>query len=191
MQLVLPAPPPLLAPLFSHSQPGDDEIWVARAKNGEIAAFDALMNRHRAAILNLCFQILASRESAEDCAQEAFVRAFSSLNTFRGASGFKTWLYRIALNLALEKRRSFREVSSLEEAETLAVSSDGDLKMALESALLQLSEDHRVALVLREWHGLSYEEMARVCGVRVGTIRSRLNAARADFRRIWTQMEAQ
>lgn len=189
MQIVLPAPPQM-APLFSRSDADEDAVWVSRAKNGEIAAFDALMNRHRAAILNLCFQVVGEREGAEDCAQEAFVRAFSSLSGFRGASNFKTWLYRIALNVALEKRRSFRDFSSL-DAEEIAVSQNGDLKLALESALAQLSEAHRVALVLREWHGLSYEEMARVCGVRVGTIRSRLNAARADFRRIWTQMEAQ
>ena len=199
MELVLPLRAPLL-----RAQPtplADDELaLVARARTGEVGALDELMNRHRARILNLAFQITRDRDLAEDCAQEAFVRAFSKLSGFRAQSSFGTWLYRIALNVALEKSRQTLTIRPVEDRienkeewveEARAPPTDFDGQMALEWALDQLSEPLRVALILREWHGLSYEEMASACAVPVGTIRSRLSAARAEFRRIWTQMEAE
>ena len=239
MQLVLPRAAPVLR--AQHETTTDDEAQlVARARRGEISALDELMNCHRARILNLAFQVTHDRDIAEDCAQEAFVRAFSKLNLFRGQSSFGTWLYRIALNVALEKQRqmltirrsaardlkgnierdvepghrmenggaaaaetlrdvaaeTLRDVAAPRDvaAETLrdvaAPPRDLDARMALEWALDQLSAPLRIALILREWHGLSYQEMASVCGVPVGTIRSRLSAARAEFRRVWTQMES-
>ena len=154
------------------------------------------MNRHRARILNLAFQITRDRDLAEDCAQEAFVRAFSKLNLFRAQSSFATWLYRIALNVALEKTRGSLTIQSrsLDEQEELqgelkAPSTDFDNRMAPEWALDQISSPLRIALILREWHGLTYEEIALVCEVPIGTVRSRLSAARDEFRRVWTQME--
>ena len=235
--MVLPRAAPQLA-TRSRADTRDETALVARARAGEIGALDELMNRHRARLLNLAFQITRDRESAEDCAQEAFVLAFSKLNGFRGQSSFGTWLYRIALNVALEKRRQSltirtdgnevgREIGSVgksdvesgeraehevrvqsaralngemgprararngEAIEDLpAPPRDLDQKMALEWALDQLSEPLRVALILREWHGLTYDEMASACQVPVGTIRSRLSAARAEFRRVWRAMEA-
>ena len=195
MQLVLPRAAPLLR---AHSAPTDDETaLLARAKSGDIGALDELMNRHRARILNLTFQITRDRELAEDCAQEAFVRAFQNLSAFRAQSSFGTWLYRIALNAALEKaRQSLTIPDSLDQmeeegkAEVPSRLAAWDEKLALEWALDQLSPTLLVALILREWHGLSYEEMASVCAVPVGTIRSRLSAARAEFRRVWDAMEA-
>lgn len=198
MQLVLPCAPPILSARIASR---DDEIQlVARARAGDVAALDELMNRHRARLLNLTFQITHDRDIAEDCAQEAFVRAFSKLHLFRAQSSFGTWLYRIALNVALEKQRQTPTIRQWNETESngnengqelRAPSLNLDEKLALEWALDQLSPTLRVALILREWHGLSYEEMASVCEVPVGTIRSRLNAARAEFRRVWTQMEAE
>lgn len=194
MEMVYPS----ASPLFQTQAPplaGDEARLIERARAGEIGALDELMNRHRARILNLTFQITRDRDLAEDCAQEAFVRAFSKLNGFRAQSSFATWLYRIALNVALEKSRqtlTTREVGHELDAETsMAPPTNFDERLALEWALDQLSPVLRVALILREWHGLSYEEMASVCEVPVGTIRSRLSAARAEFQRVWTQMETQ
>ena len=188
MELVLP-----LAPSIARAQCGisdEEAVWLEAARRGEIAALDALMNAHRGRILNLAFQILRDECEAEDAAQETFVRAFSKLNSFRERSGFGTWLYRVALNVCLERRRAWRETEAL-SPELPAPASAFEERLALEWALDQLSEPHRIALILREWHGLSYEEMASALGVPLGTVRSRLSAAREEFRRLWTQMEAE
>lgn len=188
---------PRAAPLLRAQTPtrDDESELIARARIGEIGALDELMNRHRGRILNLAFQITRDRDGAEDCAQEAFVRAFSKLHLFRAQSSFATWLTRIALNVALEKTRGSRAIQSLDDEnsakEIKAPPIDFDNRLALEWALDQISEPLRIALILREWHGLSYEEIASVCQVPLGTVRSRLSAARDEFRRLWTQMEAQ
>lgn len=188
MEMVLPLTPPFFQ-TQTPTHANDEARLIERARVGEIGALDELMNRHRARILNLTFQITRDRDIAEDCAQEAFVRAFSKLNLFRAQSSFATWLYRIALNVALEKQRApLLPVAELDE-QTHAPPTDFDNRLALEWALDQLSPTLRIALILREWHGLSYDEMASVCEVPVGTIRSRLSAARVEFQRIWTQME--
>ena len=189
MEIVLPLCPPFFQTQAPTST-SDEARLIERARAGEIGALDELMNQHRARILNLAFQITRDRDLAEDCAQEAFVRAFSKLNLFRAQSSFATWLYRIALNVALEKQRAQGSHAEPLDEQTHAPPTDFDNRMALEWALDQLSPTLRVALILREWHGLSYEEMASVCEVPVGTIRSRLSAARAEFQRVWTQMEA-
>ena len=188
MELVLSRAAPLLSAQRAPST-GDETALVERARAGEVGALDELMNRHRGRILNLAFQITRDRDAAEDCAQEAFVRAFSKLNAFRAQSSFGTWLTRIALNVALEKQRAAPPSGEV-DAQTVAPPTDFDGRMALEAALDQLSAPLRIALILREWHGLSYEEIAVVCEVPVGTVRSRLSAARLEFQQVWTKMEA-
>jgi len=189
MQLVLPFP---ARTLRAHVRPdaSDEALWLERARNGDVCALDALMNAHRSRILNLCFQVLRDETEAEDAAQDAFVRAFGNLNGFKSKSSFGTWLYRVALNVCLERKRAHRETEPL-PLELRAPDKGGDERLALEWALDKLSEPLRVALVLREWHGLTYDEMASALDVPVGTVRSRLSAARREFRRLWMQMEAE
>lgn len=179
-----------IAPLKIAACEGDWEL-VQAARRGEIAALNELLDTHRERILNLAFQILRDRDAAEDAAQEAFVRAFSKLGDFRGESRFATWIYRVALNVCLEKKRQIKVEVSFEETFSPSFDSDIDSKMALDFALQKLPEPFRIALVLREWHQMSYEEMSLVLGVPVGTVRSRLHNARAEFRRIWLKMEAE
>jgi len=189
MQLVLPLP---ARALRAHVRPdaSDEALWLERARNGDVYALDALMNAHRSRILNLCFQVLRDETEAEDAAQDAFVRAFGNLSGFKSKSSFGTWLYRVALNVCLERKRAHRETEDL-PLELGAIDKGNDERFALEWALDKLSEPLRIALVLREWHGLSYEEMASALDVPVGTVRSRLSSAREEFRRLWTQMEAE
>ncbi|PQV64149.1 RNA polymerase, sigma subunit, ECF family [Abditibacterium utsteinense] len=169
---------------------GDIEL-VRAAQRGEIAAFNELLDTHRERILNLAFQILRDRDGAEDAAQEAFVRAFSRLGDFRGEARFSTWIYRVALNVCLEKRRQLKVDVPFEPESAPSFDAAIESKMALDYALQKMTESGRVALVLREWHEMSYEEMALVLGVPVGTVRSRLHHARLEFRRIWQKMEAE
>lgn len=186
MQLVLPLPP--LALRASPTDAGDEARLLERARSGEVAALDALMNAHRGRILNLCFQVLRDETEAEDAAQDAFVRAFSGLTSFKSRSSFGTWLYRVALNVCLERKRARRGFEEF-DLNQKAPDPQHDERLALEWALDQLSEPLRLALVLREWHGQSYEEIALALDVPIGTVRSRLSAAREEFRRVWTLAE--
>ncbi len=179
-----------LAPPQIAACEGDGEL-VQAAQRGEVAALDALLDAHRERVLNLAFQILRDRDAAEDAAQEAFVRAFAKIGEFRGKARFSTWIYRVALNVCLEKRRQIKVEAAFDEEIAPSCDARVESKMALDVALQKLSQEWRVALVLREWHELSYEEMALVLGVPIGTVRSRLHHARAEFRRIWLHMEAE
>ena len=176
----------------------DEAALLMRARAGDLVAFDVLLNRHRTRVLNFAFQLLRDREGAEDLAQDAFVRAFQHLGQFRGESQLLTWLYRVTLNEGRARlRRSARRHRcapqhslSEEEAQPLHATTPDTAqaalhKIAVERALDALSEPLRVALLLREMHGLSYEEVARVLDVPEGTVRSRLHEARRKFRLAW------
>jgi len=130
--------------------------------------------------------ILRSADEAEDAAQESFIRAFRGLSSFRGPLGFYTWLCRITVRTCLDHQRKRRpprlEVRAPHagDAEDAAVS-----RLVVQALLDQLSAPVRAALVLREVDGLEYQEIARVVGVPVGTVRSRLHSARARFRELY------
>ena len=167
-----------------------DAALLLRCRAGERAAFDLLLDRYRERVLNLAFQLLRDRHAAEDVAQEVFVRAFARIHEFRGESALFTWLYRITLNECRARTRRAKAVLNFddyaERGDNASTPESAALeKMALERALDQLSEPLRIALVLREWHGLSYEEIARVLKLPVGTVRSRLHQARRNFQSFW------
>jgi RNA polymerase sigma-70 factor (ECF subfamily) len=167
-----------------------DGVLLARCRAGERAAFDLLLYRYRERVLNLAFQLLRDTHQAEDVAQDVFVRAFSRIHEFRGESALFTWLYQITLNECRNKTRRAKATLNYDDCE----GENGDEstpenkvieKIALERALDQLSEPLRDTLILRELHGLSYEEIARVLKIPIGTARSRLHEARQKFQKIW------
>jgi RNA polymerase sigma-70 factor (ECF subfamily) len=167
-----------------------DPVLVARARKGEIAAFEMLMERHRERVLNLAFQLLRDRDEAEDIAQDAFANAFAALKNFRGEAQFSTWLYRITFNLCVHRKRKIKPTEEFQENIHGGRGEDTALtKMMVEETLAQLSPPLRAALVLREMHDLSYEEIAAVLEIPVGTVRSRLNEARRQFRALWMERE--
>ncbi len=184
-------------PLFLQRTSADnaDGVLLARCRAGERAAFDILLSRYRERVLNLAFQMLRDRHAAEDVAQEVFVRAFSKIHEFRGEGALFTWLYQITLNECRSKTRRAKIHQNYDDCDDDEIASNRDKrstpetealqKIALENALAQLSETLRVALVLRELHGLSYEEISKVLKIPVGTTRSRLHLAREKFQRIW------
>ena len=173
------------------TEDGADGGLLARCRAGERAAFDLLLNRYRERVLNLAFQTLRDEHAAEDVAQEVFVRAFSRISQFRGESALFTWLYQITLNECRSKTRRVRVHLDIDDCDDYrsgpanVPESEALQKIALERALDQLSEPLRIALVLRELHGLSYEEIAAVLKIPVGTTRSRLHEARRQFQNIW------
>lgn len=174
-----------------------EAVLLQKARAGEREAIQILLSRHRERILNLAFSLLRDRESAEDAAQEIFLRAFQKLPHFRGESEFESWIYRLALNFCLEKRRLQARRDELwalygEQCEPVEnFARRLETRQLLEIALDQLSEPLRVALILREWQGLSYEEIALVLRLPIGTVRSRLHQARRQFQSAWNDLEGE
>ena len=177
---------------------------VARARGGEDAAFEALVVHYQNRIYNHVARMVQDSAEAEDLAQETFVRAYQALPHFRGEASFQTWLYRIASNLATDasrrrKRRQWQTVSldePLDEedspiARDLAdgaartpgeVAESGSLRDQVWSAISELSDKLRPVVVLYDLQGLSYEEIAKLLGCPLGTVKSRLFNARCQLR---------
>ncbi|MBI1732086.1 MAG: RNA polymerase sigma factor RpoE [Gammaproteobacteria bacterium] len=173
-----------------------DQILVQRVKRGEKAAFDALVLRYQSRIISLVSRFVRNPTDALDVTQEAFLKAYRALPSFRGDSAFYTWMYRIAVNtaknyLAAQMRRP-QEMDSpdpeLEQYELESAKVDvatpehllltEEIQNTVAAAIQALPEDLRMAITLRELDGLSYEEIAVAMDCPVGTVRSRIFRAR-------------
>jgi len=174
-----------------------DEILVQRSKNGDKEAFDILVQRYRASLFRFVYHGLHNKEDAEDIAQEAFVRAYLSLSQLKDNSLFRTWLFKIALNLIrdskrVEKRNPTVSLDSYIEGDDTHKESEGDNVEALEddSELLvrlrkeiaSLPNELREVIILRDLQGFTYEEIAKMVGCPLGTVKSRLFYARKILR---------
>lgn len=156
--------------------------------------FAQLLRRYRTPIVNLAYQMIGDRDEAEDVAQETFVQAFLHLKRFRGQSGIFTWLYRIAVNACRMRLRKRRALPLSEVPPTAGEGFDERtwlLKQQVDEVLRQMPEPLREVLILREMHELSYEEIAQVLQIPVGTVRSRLFTARQRFAQIWKEYETE
>jgi len=179
-------------------------ILVNRAKAGDLAAFEELLLAYQSKVYGLCRQLTGHSEDAQDLAQEAFIRAYRAIGSFRGEADFGTWLHRVTVNIWLNQRRKLSSKQTVVSLDETYRDDDGgnprreiaddsaDPQMALETkelqqlvrvALLDLSEEHRAVLVLREMEGYSYEEVARMLDCTLGTVKSRLNRARGAIKR--------
>jgi RNA polymerase sigma-70 factor (ECF subfamily) len=166
----------------------EEAVWVARARAGDEAAYRWLLDRYRARAVRLAAHVLRHGGEAEDVAQEAFLKAFRRLSSFRGEGRFSAWLFGIVVRLCLDRRRSARWMREVPEdaPPPPAPTDDPDTRLLVGVLLDRLSPPMRAALVLREMEGLDYDEIAQTLGIPVGTVRSRLHAARAQFRALWT-----
>lgn len=184
--------------------PFDDAVLVRQCQKGDLTAFEPLVVKYQDRIYNLCWRLCGDRQAAEDLTQEAFLKAFQSLETFRGASGFFTWLYRIATNLALSYRRCerrqmnvgtgaewnempsqaarlHRAVREADDQPDVTVERD-EVRRIVWQAVQELDDEHRSVVVLRDMEGLDYAEVAEVLGMPAGTVKSRLHRARMAIR---------
>jgi RNA polymerase sigma-70 factor (ECF subfamily) len=183
----------------------EDAELVARVQRGESQAYAELVRRYQDRVFNACWRICGHLEDARDLTQEAFLKAFEGLGSFRGESGFFTWIFRVAVNLALTHRRNShrRRMISLDQAsnsggtqaEELArhVRSEnterdvgparGELHAAVIRALHDLDEDQRAVLVLRDIEGFDYQDIGAILRIPPGTVKSRLFRARAAVQR--------
>ncbi|AMQ41874.1 MULTISPECIES: RNA polymerase sigma factor RpoE [Aeromonas] len=173
-----------------------DEQLVERVQRGDKAAFNLLVKKYQHKVVNLVARYVNNPGDVPDVAQEAFIKAYRALPTFRGESAFYTWLYRIAVNTAknyltslgrrppssdveADEAESYGGGEALQEVSTpenLALTDE--IKRTVFSAIEALPEDLRTAITLRELEGLSYEEIAEIMDCPVGTVRSRIFRAR-------------
>jgi RNA polymerase sigma-70 factor, ECF subfamily len=175
----------------------DDQPLIEACRAGQTEAFGELVRRYQDRLYPTILRLTGCAEDAHDLLQDAFLRAYEKLGRFHGDSSFYTWLYRIAVNLALSGRRRRRatlRLSGTRRDEPIDVPDDPEqsdptlpLVRAERTALIQealdaLAPDHRAVVVLKEFDGLRYEEVAAVLGIPVGTVRSRLHRARCELR---------
>ena len=170
--------------------PAETELeLITRAQQGDRRAFSELVRRHREGVINVVYRMCGDVNLAEDAAQEAFIRAWQRLPSYRPRSPFRNWVYRIATNAAVDALRRERETvdidalslsNSVQGPETALVGEEQGERVR--QAVLALPPASRAVLVLREYEDLSYREIANTLGIPIGTVMSRLNYARNRLR---------
>jgi len=180
--------------------PPDEGVLVKRARQGDLGAYDELVRRYQERIYATVYHMTSNHEDANDLAQEAFIKAYQALKSFKGGSSFYTWVYRIAVNKTINflKQRKNKAHLSLDDLDfnaehdpdLVALISDktprreinlAELHEKLNTALQKLSEPHRLVVTLHGVQGLSHEEIAEIMDCNIGTVRSRLFYARQQL----------
>lgn len=180
----------------------DDHDLVRACREGDAKAFDALVRRYQDRLYPAILRLLGSEEDARDVLQDAFVRAYIKLDQFQGTSSFYTWIYRIAINLAVSRHRRrhprlfvFRNharpadnpanpVDTSQEVDPGAVFDRSERDEQIRQALAALSPEHRAVVVLKDLEDHRYEEISAILNIPVGTVRSRLHRARCELRQL-------
>ena len=177
-----------------------EQELVKKARHGDLSAYDQLVQRYQERIYRTLYHMTSNHEDANDLAQEAFIKGFQALKSFKGGSSFYTWVYRIAVNKTLNflkqrKNRSHMSLNDLDfntenNPDLVALVSEktprreaglAELQEKLNEAMLTLSETHRLVVTLHDVQGLSHEEIAKIMDCNVGTVRSRLFYARQQL----------
>ena len=195
--------PPVVLPSAEHQidpQHEDDETLVARTQKNDSTAFDVLIGRYKERLYATVYHMTANHEDANDLVQETFIKAFKSIDSFRGHSSFYTWVYRIAVNRTINflKRRKNRNQYSLDDLDS-SIQADPDLlemmshvtprrevglnelQEKLNEALQKLSESHRAVVTMHDIQGMTHADIAKVLKCSEGTVRSRLFYARQQL----------
>jgi RNA polymerase sigma-70 factor (ECF subfamily) len=186
-------------------QPGGGKVndIIKRVKSGDVEAFSQLVSAHEQKAINFAYRMLKDRDEAEDAAQEAFLRAFDKINTFREDSSFTTWFFTILNNICLDmlrKRSKRADTVSIHQSDSnddeyelqIEDTSAGPYEnlqkkaagIALEEALSLLSEEHRTIITLRDINDFEYDEISKILGISLGTVKSRLSRARLALRKV-------
>ena len=171
----------------------DDRTLVEACLAGDTASFDVLVERHRRQVYQVCYRFVANHEDASDLAQDVFLRAYRSLRTFKGQSAFSTWLYRIAVNVSLNRVSSKQPI-----AEAIDVHEHEDVRAepadhavlrqeraaTVRAAIARLPRKQRATMILRMYHELPHEEIAAILGSSVGAVKANFFHALANLRKL-------
>ncbi len=179
----------------------DDSAIIERCKEGDITAFDELVGRYEKQVYNFAYRMTGNYDDASDIASEAFIKVYNAIDTFRGEANFSTWLFRIVTNLYLDERKRSKahlnvpldEYIDLEESSVTRQIEDpspgpqelleaGERAEVLARAICDLPDYQRVMVLLFHTQGKSYEEIAEITELPIGTVKSRLNRARLALR---------
>jgi RNA polymerase sigma factor (sigma-70 family) len=191
--------PEATVPAISTTRAEEEDI-VRRAQKGDLAAYDDLVRRYQERVYATVYHMTSNHEDANDLTQEAFIKAYHALKSFKGGSSFYTWVYRIAVNKTINflKQRKNRSAMSLNDLDfgaendpdLVALISDktprrdaalSELQKKLNEAMQKLSDQHRLVVTLHDVQGLAHEEIAEIVDCNVGTVRSRLFYARQQL----------
>ena len=186
----------------------EDERWIALCLEEDTEAFGLLVQKYQDRVYSTVLHLVGCEDDARDVVQDAFVRAFEALDAFQHQAAFYTWLYRIAVNTAISFLRRKKPVLSIDslatgtawepaensdDADPTACAERDEASCQVRAALARLSDEHRTVLVLREFEGQTYEEIAAVLECPLGTVRSRLFRARMELRgllkHLWQEEE--
>jgi RNA polymerase sigma-70 factor (ECF subfamily) len=186
--------------------PSEDQILVSAALAGDSDSFNQLVERYQNRAYGLCFRMLGDSDAAADVAQDAFISAYRHLPSLRGE--FRPWLMRIVANACRDVLRSNKRHPSVsldtnprdeDESPALQIADSNpnpeehlmraEMHRTISVALLQIPQDQRTVVILSDIDGMSYDEIAEVTGANIGTVKSRLNRARARLREIFTEAE--
>jgi len=180
-----------------------DEILVKKSQKGDYPSFEELVKRYEKKIYNLAYRIMGNKEDASDVLQETFLQAFKKLATFKGKAKFSTWLYRIAVNICLMRKRKGKKMETVSldvpiltkkedeikrelrddwSENPLATLENKEVKKTLSEAIDSLPEEYRTVFLLRGLNGLSNEEVAEVLKISLPAVKSRLHRARLFLR---------
>ena len=176
-----------------------DEELVARSRSGDAESFNQLISRWERPIYALAYRVIGREEDARDVTQETFLRAFRGLAAFKGQAKFSSWLYRIALNLCRDwiRRKKRSPIATLpEDVELEDLASDAgatetvedlvsrrELSELVEAAMARLPEEQRTAIILKEYHGMTFQEIADLQGCPLSTVKTRLYQGLSVLRR--------
>ncbi len=181
---------------------GDAELTekelISLLKKGDRDAFNELVARYQSKVINISYNLLSDSEDALDASQEVFIKIYRNISTFRESSSLSTWIYRITVNICrdtLRKRQRTADTVSItgEDDETQDIPDTGsspelmtehtELQLAVRRAIAELSEEYKTVLTLCDIEGMSYDDISAILRIPTGTVKSRLNRARAALRK--------
>ena len=178
----------------------EEQRWIAAARNGDQESFEKLVRLYEKRVFSLTSRMCRNSADAEEAAQEAFLAAWQALPAFRGDASFATWLYRLVSNacvdiLRREGRHQVMAGPSLDDEESSpeppdkspsphALAERAELRRQIEAGLAALPPEYRQVLILREIHQCTYGEIAQICSIDLGTVKSRINRGRKRLRKI-------
>lgn len=181
----------------------DEQILLKKSQEGDIHAFEQLIESYQKRVFNIAYRIIGSYDDANELAQEVFIKVYRSLVKFKGQSTFSTWIYSITKNVCYDelRKRKNKKVVYIDEdvkydnseiqrqieddrPQPDEIAEKNEIKRIIHEAISELSEEHRVAIVLRDIQGFSYEEISKILECPEGTVKSRINRARQSLKNI-------